>query len=229
MNHNTPVAKAEMLIRKPVAEVFEAFINPDITSKFWFTSGSGRLQVGKHVQWDWEMYDSSSQVTVKAIEQNKRILVEWSADAPTTVEWIFTPYGDDATFVSITNAGFHGDEQAVVQQAIGSTEGFTIVLAGLKALLEHNIRLNLVGGEHQAYINELATSDVAEGRGVGTALIQACEQWAREQGYRILALSTGAANGRALGFYRHLGFRDEDVKLVKLLTESDSDNPNRQT
>lgn len=75
-------------------------------------------------------------------------------------------------------------------------------------------------GEHQAYINELATSDVAEGRGVGTALIQACEQWAREQGYRILALSTGAANGRALGFYRHLGFRDEDVKLVKLLADT---------
>jgi GNAT superfamily N-acetyltransferase len=84
-------------------------------------------------------------------------------------------------------------------------------------------------GEHQAYINELATSEVAEGRGVGTALVQACEQWAREQGYRILALSTGAANGRALGFYHHLGFRDEDVKLVKLLTESSSDNPNRQT
>ena len=60
-------------------------------------------------------------------------------------------------------------------------------------------------GERQAYINELATSEVAEGRGVGTALIAACEHWAREQGYRILALSTGAANERALGFYHHLG------------------------
>lgn len=84
-------------------------------------------------------------------------------------------------------------------------------------------------GEHQAYINELTTSESAEGTGVGTALIAACEQWAREQGYRILALSTGAANGRALGFYHHLGFRDEDVKLVKILTESGNDNPNRQT
>jgi GNAT superfamily N-acetyltransferase len=72
-------------------------------------------------------------------------------------------------------------------------------------------------GEDQAYINELATSAVAEGRGVGTALISACEQWARDQGYRILALSTGAANQRALGFYHHLGFHDEDVKLIKLL------------
>ena len=34
-----PVVKEEMLIRKPVHEVFEAFINPDITTKFWFTKG----------------------------------------------------------------------------------------------------------------------------------------------------------------------------------------------
>jgi ribosomal protein S18 acetylase RimI-like enzyme len=80
--------------------------------------------------------------------------------------------------------------------------------------LSHNTHFT---GERQAYINELATSEEAEGHGVGSALIQACEQWAREQGYRILTLSTGAANLRALGFYHHLGFRDEDVKLVKLL------------
>lgn len=72
-------------------------------------------------------------------------------------------------------------------------------------------------GEGQAYIGELATSEMVEGKGVGKALVQACEQWGREQGYRILALATGAANERALGFYHHLGYLDEDVTLVKLL------------
>ena len=72
-------------------------------------------------------------------------------------------------------------------------------------------------GEGQAYIGELAISEETEGRGVGKALAQACEQWACEQGYRILSLATGAANERALGFYRHMGYLDEDVKLVKLL------------
>ncbi len=72
-------------------------------------------------------------------------------------------------------------------------------------------------GESQAYIGELAVSEVAEGRGVGKALALACEQWGREQGYRILSLATGAANSHALGFYRHMGYLDEDVKLVKLL------------
>jgi uncharacterized protein YndB with AHSA1/START domain len=136
-------AKTEMLIRKPVAEVFEAFINPDITSQFWFTKGSGRLKPGARIQWDWEMYNVSAEVQVKDIEENKRIRIEWCSegDFPTTVEWIFTSYGDDATFVSIRNFGFQGD---VVAQALGSTSGFTWVLAGLKAYLEHHIRLNLI-------------------------------------------------------------------------------------
>ena len=72
-------------------------------------------------------------------------------------------------------------------------------------------------GEPQAYIGELATSAAAEGRGVGKALLAACEQWARDQGYQLLALATGAANEHALGFYRHLGYLAEDIKLVKRL------------
>lgn len=140
-----PIAKAEMLIRKPVAEVFEALVNPAITSKFWFTQGSGRLEAGKEVKWDWEMYGFSIQVKVKAIEKNARILIEWPGEgAPTTVEWVFTSRPDNTTFVRVTNTGFSGDADKIVQQAIDSTEGFTLVLAGLKALLEHNVKLNLV-------------------------------------------------------------------------------------
>jgi hypothetical protein len=33
----------------------------------------------------------------------------------------------------------------------------------------------------------------------------------------LISLVLGAANERALGFYRHLGYRDEDVRLVRLL------------
>jgi uncharacterized protein YndB with AHSA1/START domain len=136
-------AKAEMLIRKPVSEVFEAFINPAITTKFWFTKSSGRLEEGKQIEWTWEMYNASAPVTVKAVEPNKRILIEWPGySGLTTVEWIFTPRPDNTTFVSITESGFSGDD--VVTQVLGSTEAFTLVLAGLKALLEHNVVLKLV-------------------------------------------------------------------------------------
>jgi ribosomal protein S18 acetylase RimI-like enzyme len=72
-------------------------------------------------------------------------------------------------------------------------------------------------GQKQAYIGELVTSEAAEGQGIGTALVTACEQWAREQGYAIITLTTGAGNARALQFYHHLGFRNEDITLTKLL------------
>jgi uncharacterized protein YndB with AHSA1/START domain len=128
-----PEAKTAMLIRRPVAEVFEAFINPAITSTFWFTRGSARLEQGQEVQWEWEVYDASVQVSVLAIEQHKRILVEWLGyGTPTTVEWIFTAPSENTTFVSITNTGFSGTGDERVKQAISSTEGFTFVLSGRK-------------------------------------------------------------------------------------------------
>ena len=144
-----PVVKTGMLIRRPVAEVFEAFINPEVTTQFWFTKGSGRLEPGKQVQWDWEMYGISIPVTAKAIEPNQRIVIEWPGySGPTTVEWKFAPQKDGTTFVSITEAGFTGDGDELVKQVTDSTQGFSLVLAGAKALLEHDIKLNLVADRY---------------------------------------------------------------------------------
>ncbi len=140
-----PVVKAEMLIRRPVAEVFEAFIDPAITSKFWFTKGTGRLDSGKHVRWDWEMFGVSAEVSVIAIEADKRILVEWTSPGgdSTMVEWLFASRADNTTFVTITESGFSGGGDEVVRKAIGSQGGFTFLLSGLKAFLEHKIALDL--------------------------------------------------------------------------------------
>jgi hypothetical protein len=73
-----PIAKAEMLIRRPVAEVFEAFVDPAVTSRFWFTRSTGRLEVGRRVRWDWEMYGRSgvqadSNATTTATSSTPRI------------------------------------------------------------------------------------------------------------------------------------------------------------
>lgn len=141
-----PVAEAAMLIRKPVAEVFEAFIDPEITIKFWFTKSSGRLVKGKEVEWTWEMYDVGTTVWVKSIVPDETIIIEWGeADDRSTVEWSFTTLGDFKTFVRVVNSGFKGSSDELIAQIKDSTGGFTMVLAGLKAYLEHGIRLNLVG------------------------------------------------------------------------------------
>lgn len=142
---NSNFARAEMLIRKPVSEVFEAFVNPEITSKFWFTKGSGKLQEDEKTQWSWEMYGFSLSVMTHVLQENKKIVIEWGdPDESTLVEWIFTPINGNETFVSITNSGFKGDYDKIIDQVRNSTEGFTLVLAGAKAYLEHHILLNLV-------------------------------------------------------------------------------------
>jgi len=106
-----PIAKAEMLIRKPVNEVYEGFVNPAHTRKFWFTKSTGRLEVGKRIHWEGEMYGVSTAVDVMILDPNKRILIAWDVDEkPTIVEWTFTPRVNDTTFVSIINSGFSGDD-----------------------------------------------------------------------------------------------------------------------
>ncbi len=143
--HDTPTSKAQMLVRRPIAEVFGAFIDPAVTTRFWFSRSSGRLELGQRVRWDWEMYGVSTNVEVKAIEPNKRILIEWDGyTSRNTVEWIFTPHGADKTFVVVTERGFTGDGDQLVRQALDSTGGFNLLLAGLKVFLEHGVEPMLV-------------------------------------------------------------------------------------
>ena len=102
----TAVAKTDMLIRQPVEQVFAAFVDPAVTSKFWFSSASGPLEQGTTVRWEWAMYGASAQVLVKALEPNRRIVIEWPGRGTTnTVEWTFANRGDLGTLVSIRESG----------------------------------------------------------------------------------------------------------------------------
>ncbi|KAA8484452.1 uncharacterized protein YndB with AHSA1/START domain [Arcticibacter tournemirensis] len=140
---DTPIVEAQMLIRKPVKEVFRAFIDPAVTSKFWFTKSSGPLELGKTVKWEWEMYGVSTNVLTNKIVQDKLISTEWGEPA-TIVDYEFTPLTDDTTYVVIKNYGFNLSGDDLIKALIDNTGGFTTVLDGLKAYLEHNVQLNLI-------------------------------------------------------------------------------------
>jgi uncharacterized protein YndB with AHSA1/START domain len=130
--------------RKPVGQVFEAIVNPDITTKFWFSKGSGKLEAGKTVKWEWESHDVSNEVMAKVVEPNKRVLIEWPGySGPTTVEWTFQSIPDGTTFIRVQESGWSGDVDKLMRYVADSTQGFTLLLAGMKAWLEHGIQLNL--------------------------------------------------------------------------------------
>ena len=143
-NNYLPTVESQMLIRKPVNEVFQAFIDPQITTNFWFTKSSGHLEKGKIVKWEWEMYNVSAEVKVKEIVQNKLISIEWDEPA-TTVDFEFEDITNETTYVVIKNYGFSQTGNELIDAIKNNTGGFTTVLDGLKAYLEHGINLNLVG------------------------------------------------------------------------------------
>ena len=145
-NVEDPVATAQMMIRKPIEIVFESLIEPAITTRFWFSKSSGRLTVGKRIRWDWEMYGLHTEVEVKALETNKRILLEWNQpDDPSSVEWTFDAKGQDQTLVRVKNWGFGGDDlNKAIAEATASAGGFSFVLAAMKVFLEHGIEPNLI-------------------------------------------------------------------------------------
>jgi hypothetical protein len=72
-----PPVKVGLRIRRLPRDVFRAFVDPAVTTRFWFTKSSGKLVPGARVQWEWGMYDVSTEVSVREIEENSRILIEW--------------------------------------------------------------------------------------------------------------------------------------------------------
>lgn len=140
---NIPAVECQMMIRRPVSEVFQAFIDPAITTKFWFTKSSGPLEAGKTIVWEWEIYNVSAAVNIEKIVPDKYISLIWDEPA-TTVDFEFTSITDNNTYIVIRNYGFSQTGDELMLAINNNAGGFTTVLDGLKAYLEHGIELNLV-------------------------------------------------------------------------------------
>lgn len=65
-----------------------------------------------------------------------------------------------------------------------------------------------------AHLSVLAVTAVAEGRGVGSALLDRSVEWARARGSDRLTLSALVTNDRARGLYERRGFVDECIRYV---------------
>jgi GNAT superfamily N-acetyltransferase len=65
-----------------------------------------------------------------------------------------------------------------------------------------------------AHLSVLAVEKSAEGKGVGSALLDACEQWARRRGSDRLTLSALVTNSRARALYERRGFAGEYIRYV---------------
>lgn len=137
-------------ISKPVHEVFEAVADPKKLSGYFTTGGAkGRLETGAVVTWDFHDFPGAFPVNVIEVVPDEKIVLTWEA-APegddtgkydTTVTMRFEPLdGDTRTLVSITEEGWKETEKGL-KSSYGNCEGWTGMLAAMKAYVEHGINL----------------------------------------------------------------------------------------
>ncbi|MCP3801660.1 SRPBCC family protein [Allokutzneria sp. A3M-2-11 16] len=142
-------ASACMIVRAPATKAFQAFADPAVTTRFWYSKSSGPMVSGATLRWEWETYGASAEVHVKEVDEGRLIRFEWgNYEQPTTVELKFTPRTADATFVEVTETGFTGSDDDAFQWVNDTVGGFTTALCAMKALLEHGIELNAVPDHH---------------------------------------------------------------------------------
>jgi uncharacterized protein YndB with AHSA1/START domain len=142
-----PTVEVSTLIRRPPGEVFAAFADPSVTTRFWFSRSSGPLAPGAVVRWEWEVYGASDTVVVKEFEEPERFVLGLGGGDGMTVEFRFTPR-EEGTVVAVTESGFAGTAGEALAYVADSTGGYTTALCAAKALLEHGIELGAVRDKH---------------------------------------------------------------------------------
>jgi uncharacterized protein YndB with AHSA1/START domain len=139
-------------IARPVAEVFEAVVNPEQLSQFFTTGGAeGRLETGATVTWDFADFPGAFPVKVVEVVPDRKIVLNWGAadDAPegetfvehdTTVTMTFEPLDDGRTLVNIAEEGWRETPKGLAA-SYGNCEGWTGMFFAMKGWLEHGLNL----------------------------------------------------------------------------------------
>jgi GNAT superfamily N-acetyltransferase len=76
----------------------------------------------------------------------------------------------------------------------------------------------LHASEPNAWLTALVVEEKARGQGVGSALVEWAEDWARRHGARHIALTSALHRTRAHQFYKDRDYEHTGVRLVKLFT-----------
>ena len=144
-----PTFEVQLKIRKPVAEVFEAVVDPKKLTGYFTRTASGRLMPGATVMWSFPEFEGEFPVKVREVVANDRIVLEWEAEEggyDTRIEMAFKPLDDGATMVQIRESGWRETPKGV-ESSYRNCGGWMHMACCLKAYLEYGVNLR-AGGVH---------------------------------------------------------------------------------
>lgn len=130
----------KMNIQKPAHEIFEALVDPDKMSNYWFSSGTHRVEQGKKIIWRYDEYKAEVEINILEVEQEKKIVFSWGAEGQETIVTISLEELDRAhTLIEVNESGFQEDDPEIVHKMMGQKEGWVYMLTCLKGYLENGI------------------------------------------------------------------------------------------
>ncbi|MDX8342185.1 SRPBCC domain-containing protein [Rossellomorea sp. YZS02] len=135
---------SQMKIEKPAHEIFEAFVDPEMIGNFWFSSSSERWEEGKTVTLRYEEYDAQGEIHIVEIQEQKKIVFEWTGNHKVTISFIQEENG--STIVGVKEEGFDGNNENVINELVDNKEGWVYMSTCLKGYMEYgvNLRASLV-------------------------------------------------------------------------------------
>lgn len=137
-----PIARVSMIIHAAPADIVNALVAPEKLSRFWLASASAPLRVGRTVHWKFMVPGAEADTTASRIDPEKGMAWTWSDG--TGVDIDLEKLDDGATAVTLINHGFQGSAEDIVSAALNASEGFALVLADLKVMLETGSAANIV-------------------------------------------------------------------------------------
>lgn len=141
-----PKFQVQLKIRKPVAQVFDAVVNPDKLSGYFLQTSSGPLAQGATVRWKFAEVDEAFDVVVGQVVKDERIVFDWPSEGggSTRVEMVFKPMDADNTMVQISEGGWP-DTPEGSKASHGNAGGWMHMMCSLKGYLEYGINLRAGG------------------------------------------------------------------------------------
>ena len=136
-----PRARATMIIRASAERIYTAFVEPDWLTRYWLSAAAAPLAVGSPVRWAFLVPGAEATTTATRLDPGKAIA--WTWDDALTVTIDLEPV-EGGTAVAIVVEGFTGSPDEIVSAVADTTEGFALVLADLKTLLETGTSANIV-------------------------------------------------------------------------------------
>ena len=131
-------SNAALQIQRPIGEVFEGIVNPEIMTKYFISESSGRLDSGTEIIWKFPEFDETYPVTDIIIEPHHSISFTWDPD--TRVNITLEELPDDSTVVRVNEGGKEFSEDNL-KWVLENTGGWANFLACLKAYLEYGVQL----------------------------------------------------------------------------------------